>query len=396
MVYTFSYLGRYSYSSNITHVMSSFGVSHADAGLVTTFFFFAYGAGQFINGLLCKKYNKQTVFPVVLSVASLANILVYSGVPFSFFKYIWLVNGLFQSVLWSSVVSILADNLDEKHLKKSLVVLGSTTAAGTFITYLASSLFSSLGVFKGIFLFAAAVMLSVGLIWALCYKKTCAEAKAPGGRIEDKKEDANATSFVKKVPFTKIMLMTVIVFALFAVVCNFLKDGLQTWVTGMLKEIYGIGDSSSILISLILPLFSAACGIFTVLANKLIKNIVLLTSVFFAVTLALSAALKLLVNSSFAAAAILFGLIAFMSHSINTCITTILPLDFRGTGKAGLLSGILNGCCYAGSTVSSYGLGFAADRYGWDSAFVIFMAATGFAALAGLVAYIVTANAKRK
>ena len=394
VVYTFSYLGRYSYSSNITHVMNHFGVSHADAGLVTTFFFFAYGAGQFINGILCKKYNKRIVFPVVLTVASLANVLVFSGVPFRFFKYIWLMNGLFQSVLWSSIVSILADNLDERHLKKSLIVLGSTTAAGTFVTYFASFIFSSLNFFKGVFLFAAVVMFSVGLIWAFTYTKTCSDIKTALPDAVIKPETANET-LSSQAKFTKTMLMTVAVFALFAVVCNFLKDGLQTWVTGMLKEIYDIGDSVSILISLVLPLFSAACGIFTVLANKLIKNITLLAAVFFTITLGLAAVLKFFIGFSFVTSAILLGLIAFMSHSINTCITAILPLDFRGTGKAGLLSGILNGCCYAGSTISSYGLGSAADAFGWDSAFIIFIAVSGAAALTGYLAYLIIAKAKR-
>ena len=31
--------------------MGHYGVSHADAGLVSTMFFFAYGAGQIINGI---------------------------------------------------------------------------------------------------------------------------------------------------------------------------------------------------------------------------------------------------------------------------------------------------------------------------------------------------------
>ena len=54
-VYTFAYVGRYSYNANINLVIGDFGITHADAGLVTTFFFFAYGIGQVVNGLLCKK-----------------------------------------------------------------------------------------------------------------------------------------------------------------------------------------------------------------------------------------------------------------------------------------------------------------------------------------------------
>ena len=52
LVYTASYLGKYCYSCNLNGIMGHYGVSHADAGLVSTMFFFAYGAGQIINGIL--------------------------------------------------------------------------------------------------------------------------------------------------------------------------------------------------------------------------------------------------------------------------------------------------------------------------------------------------------
>ncbi|MBP5312596.1 MAG: MFS transporter, partial [Clostridia bacterium] len=341
LVYTVSYLGRYSFSSNITNIMDFFGVSHADAGLVTTFFFFAYGAGQFINGLLCKKYDKQILFPAVLITASLANVAVFAGIPFGAVKYVWLVNGIVQSVLWSSIVNILTDMLDEKHLKTSLVVLGSTTAAGTFITYFAGFLFTHLGRFMFIFLFAAIVMTAVGFVWAFSYKRICAEIKLY-------RPDANASSgdTAESQPgaaaagrFTKAMVASIIIFAVFAVICNFLKDGLQTWVPGMLKEIYGLEDSVAILVSLILPLLSAACGAFTVFARKYIKNTILLTAVLFAVCGVFSVALKLLIGVSFFLSAAFYGIIAFLSHCINTCITVVTPFHFKNTGRSGLLSG---------------------------------------------------------
>ena len=34
-----------------------------------------------------------------------------------------------------------------------------------------------------------------------------------------------------------------------------------------------------------------------------------------------------------------------------------------------MFAGILNGFCYVGSTISSYGLGFIAEHFGWSSVF---------------------------
>ena len=57
LVYACSYIGKLNYNASINQVMSFYNVDKDQAGLVGTFFFFAYGAGQVINGIFCKKYN---------------------------------------------------------------------------------------------------------------------------------------------------------------------------------------------------------------------------------------------------------------------------------------------------------------------------------------------------
>ena len=68
LVYTVSYLGKVNYSANITHIIKFYDISKAEAGLVPTFFFFAYGIGQVVNGLLCKKYNSRWTIFVSLGI----------------------------------------------------------------------------------------------------------------------------------------------------------------------------------------------------------------------------------------------------------------------------------------------------------------------------------------
>lgn len=67
IVYTCSYLGKLGYNANITQIEKAYSLSHATAGMVSTFFFFAYGIGQIVNGIFCKKYNvKWFVFGSLL------------------------------------------------------------------------------------------------------------------------------------------------------------------------------------------------------------------------------------------------------------------------------------------------------------------------------------------
>ena len=81
LVYSIAYFGRYSYNANITLIIDDYGVTKAQAGLVATFFFFAYGVGQVINGILSSRYNKRILFPTVLLVSSAINLALYFGAP---------------------------------------------------------------------------------------------------------------------------------------------------------------------------------------------------------------------------------------------------------------------------------------------------------------------------
>ena len=108
LVYTCSYIGKLGYNANITQIESEFGITHAESGSVGTIFFFAYGAGQIINGIFCKKYNlKYTVFFSLL-ISSVCNFVLPFLNKFAYFKYIWLINGASLSFLWTMLARFLS------------------------------------------------------------------------------------------------------------------------------------------------------------------------------------------------------------------------------------------------------------------------------------------------
>ena len=60
-------------------------------------------------------------------------------------------------------------------------------------------------------------------------------------------------------------------------------------------------------------------------------------------------------------------------HAVNNVITSMAPVYMRDKVNSGALSGVLNGFCYVGSTVSAYGLGTIAERWGWQPVFYLFL-----------------------
>ena len=99
LMYTTCYLGKVNYSANITQVMDFYNVTKAEAGVVPTFLFFAYGIGQVVNGLLCKKYNMKWMIFAGLFISSIVNLIIAVSTNFAIIKWLWLVNGFSLSIL---------------------------------------------------------------------------------------------------------------------------------------------------------------------------------------------------------------------------------------------------------------------------------------------------------
>jgi sugar phosphate permease len=65
--------------------------------------------------------------------------------------------------------------------------------------------------------------------------------------------------------------------------------------------------------------------------------------------------------------------------------------------ESGRIAGLLNGFCYLGSTISSYGLGVIADNHGWDSVFYLLFAVCVFVCLvAAVYTFVLKRQEKRK
>ena len=363
LCYTASYVGRYSFNANINPIMEEYGVTHGDAGLVTTCFFFAYGAGQIINGFLCQYYPKRQVIAGALAVSAIINLTAFAGLPFAAFKFLWFANGASLSVLWSSLVLTISERVSTDRLDFSIIVMNSTVAAGNFLAYALASLFSGLGVFRLSFLVAALLTAVSATLWILFYPAvTDLPLQTRTGRPEKKKD---------KPKMEKSLLTVLILLGIFAVAVNLIKDGLHTWTPSVLSETYGFANGNSVLLTMVINIASiGGTWLVTVLKKKVRDFAVLSALLYCGIALFLGATLIRL-EKSFLTVFSCFLLIIILSHAINAVITGVAPMLYRRQCNPGLLSGLLNGCCYVGSTISSYGLGSIADAGGWHGAFLL-------------------------
>ncbi len=384
--YTVAYVGRLNYNASMVEILSQLGTTKEAAGTVSSFFFFAYGAGQLVNGLLSKKYNTRYSVAIALAASCIINLAMTVCQGIDSMKYLWFFNGVFQSILWSSLIKTLSDNLADSKLSKAVMVMSTTVASGTFAAYGFAALFSYLGLnWTTIFYVASVLVGAVAVLWFIGMS-TLQKAKT--------EKETIGTKATGKLSFTPVFVVSVAVILISAVTNGFIKDGITTWVPSILKEEFGVPSSLSIIVTLLLPVLSIFGTSLVNALHKKQKDENALNGIFYFVTIILTVLIILTLNlKSVPLTLVLFGGIACLMSAVNNVITSVVPLYSRDKIDSGLSAGLLNTFCYIGSTMATSMLGKIADTKGWNNVFICILI---FTVVSFLVCFISALLNKRR
>ena len=385
--YTAAYVARLNYNASMVEILSQMGTTKEAAGTVSSFFFFAYGAGQFINGLLSKRYNTRYSVAVALSASCIINLAMTFCQGIDAMKYLWFFNGVFQSVLWSSLIKTLSDNLDDSKLSKAVMVMSTTVASGTFAAYGLAALFSYLRFdWTIIFYVASALVGAVAVLWFI--------GMGTVGKVNTEKE-INEAKAKSKLSFTPVFVISIAVILISAISNGFIKDGITTWVPSILKEEFGVSSSLSIIVTLLLPVLSIFGTSLVNALHKKQKDENALNGIFYFVSIIFTVLIILTLNlKSVPLTLLLFGGIACLMSAVNNVITSIVPLYSRDKIDSGFSAGLLNTFCYIGSTLATSMLGRIADTKGWNDVFICILIFTAVSFAVCLVSAILNKRAK--
>lgn len=377
LAYTAAYVGRLNFNASIVAIISDLGVTKADAGLVSSFFFFAYGAGQLVNGILSKRYNAKVMIFISLICSAVFNLLMPLTGSISAMKFIWMGNGIVQSVLWSTLIKTLSDYVSDKKLPKAIVAMSTTVALGTLVAYGISSLSVNFGTWQAVFYIASVVLIISAFIWITLF-----------GKSPKKLEQAEKAKD-EKIKTPRIVLLALFITAFAGIANGFIKDGINTWVPSVLYEEFGVSQSFSILLTLFLPMVSTMGAAIAKKIHEKIPSHAGMNFIFYTFSALLCGGILLSLKiHSIVAVMLCFVCVACGMAMINNVITSMFALDYRRLLNAGFAAGLLNTFCYVGSTVTSYSLGAVAQSSGWNAVFLIMLGVCVFAAAICLIGII--------
>ena len=387
-VYIAAYVGRLSYAASMVGIMEATGASKPDAGLVSTFFYFTYGCGQLVNAFLCKYYKPRPMIAGVLCVSICANILAALVQDVTIIKYIWLVNGAAQSVLWCTLIELISHKVPTEHRRKAILAMSLTVACGTTTIYATAAICMARGKVFLTFWIAAAVLLIAALGW-LFITRVLPEMPEVQKKVETAQSGAKVRS--------RVSLAAIVPFAvcgLLAIGNGFMKDTMVTWVPSLLYDEFALPSSYSVLITLVLPLLSV-CGSAIALAmhKKIASYNIMQAILFFCAAIAFTGVYLSYLGHVMLTTVLFAAMNAIVMASVNNIITSMIPLE-RGSG-AGLFAGVMDAFCYVGSTMSGFVPGLIIEKWGFGTLLPILPCCALFLAVFTVVVTAISAKGKK-
>lgn len=341
LTYFSLYLGRLNFSAGMSDMIENGGFSKAEPGLVPAAFFCSYGFGQFFSGLLGDRFSpKLLVFTGVLGSSPLNLAFPFcSSVPLM--AAIWFVNGLAQSLVWAPMARLIADRASGTQCVRIILLLSTTSPAGTLCAYGLSAVTIQTGGWQASFWFAAVFLFLVSLFWLIGVLRLERLADLHG--TPEPPPPPRKQEHEKGGSLLHILIPSgLLILLLGACLHGTLKDGLTTWIPTYLTEAFSISPSFSVALTTVMPIVNLL-GVF--LANRLnerLGNEAFTASFFFGVALLSILILTLFGSSSLVLSVLLFAIVTSAMTAANTVFNSILPLHFRQHSAVSTATGALN------------------------------------------------------
>ena len=378
MLYSTAYLNRLNLSAALGSVMTALDLNATRAGVLPSAFAITYAAGQMVNGALVDRLNPVRYMKIGLIGSAICNLLMGLSNGFGMLLALCLINGVFQSMLWTPVVRLVAMHFGQEERPKANILISITLIIGHLGAWAISGYMSSILNWRASFAVPAFIVIPVVLIagWLLREVKVEPASAAP----KNAKEAGASIRGAVGMYWVSGFLMMLVVSVLF----GFVRDGIRTWAPQILGEISGDGMSATTL-SLIIPLINALgmMGSYVLqrmpgLRNRRIVAMLMTAGMVFCALLCGAKGVAL--------CALLMGISCACMSGVEPLMTTLIPMEYEREKLIGLSAGLMDSLIYVGSALAGVAAGFIRQSMGLNALFLSWAAAAIIAAVLAALA----------
>ena len=392
LVYFASYFTRKGFAAVMAGMISAGVIDKSLGGFIGMGLFICYGVGQLISGYLGDKIKPRDLIFIGLGLSCACNLLMPLVSNTTLMIPIWAVNGLGQAMLWPPIVRMLADSLDHERFVRANLLVTSAAHVATIILYLYVPVCLKFFAWETVFFTASALAVVTLLIFAVSMALVVRKASVAQPEIKDTPTPVSLKTAEDFDIFLKRAIGAGFIPILICIVMmGFLRDGIESWLPTLYSEAFARDASESVLVSVLLPIFSMlSISIITVLhKTALFGNEVRGSLVIFAAAAVTCIPLSILIGSDSAdiriVCLVLAALVCGFMHAINFLLISCLPGRFSEMGRSATASGLCNACVYVGAAISMYGIA-ATSTFGWNVTAITWIGISAVGVIATLVA----------
>ncbi len=361
--YFVSYLTRLNYGSLMLEMERSLNISNTLLSMAVTGSAVTYGVGQIVSGFLGDKISpKRLIFSGLVTTAAM-NFLIPAAAPNVYLMTAaWCVNGAAQAMMWPPIVVIMSEALTAGEYNKTSIMVSCGGYAGNIAVYLLSPLMIRISTWQSVFFICG----GFALLMALAVSFLCPDVRS--GKRAEAPEKKNAGIRGILTPFL-IFVMLGVAFE------GALREGILTWMPTYISDTYNLGSEISILSGVILPIFSTASVIISmVIYEHFIKNPLHYAALMLVIGAVFSGLLYVLTGQSALLSVISFAVITAAMHGASLMLTAMIPPLYIKKGNVSTVSGIINAATYVGSALSGVGTAALSSAFGWTAVTVVWAA----------------------
>ena len=377
LIYSTAYFNRLNLSAALGSMMEALNLSATVAGILPSAFAITYAAGQMVNGALVDRLNPVRHMQIGLIGSALCNLLLGLSSHFGMLMAACLLNGCFQSMLWTPIVCLLAMNFDNESRPKANICVSLTLILGHLGAWALSGYMSGILSWRASFTVPALLVVPVIPLSAWLFKdahKTLAPAAHKSGESEKTSmRDAMGIYWVSGF----ILLLVV------SVLYGFVRDGIRTWAPQILGEIGGNAVNATT-ITLLIPLINAlgVIGSYALrrvpgLRNRRIVSLLMAAGTVFCGFLCGVSGMIL--------CALVMGVVCACMSGIDPIMTSLIPMEYDREKLIGLSAGLVDSFIYVGSALAGVLAGFIRESWGMDALFIGWAVAAAVGAVLAMV-----------
>lgn len=372
MLYCASYFIRTCYAATIAPLAEEGIYSKGEIGLIGTAFFICYGVGQLISGLIGDKINPFFMVIFGSMLGAVCCFLMPAAGSLGVLIGVWAANGLFQSMLWSPILRVFSETIDESLSKKAILNIALSLPVGTVLAYLMSSMIIKYLNWKYVFIFEGSVVV-IAVLFA-GFAIFCSEKDIEKVPVIQK-QNAEAHNNVNKKGLAAVAVSSGLLFIMIpSFLHGMMRDGITNWVPAMISEVYGVSTSFSVFVTIALPIFNAfGAYLVTPLYKKLGENEMKTAGVTGFAALVPLLIMLFMNKLPVYVIIVLLAVTTSVMYALNYLIISLVPVRFSKFGFTSGIRGILNSGAHIGCALSSYGFGAISEKAGWSAVIIVWI-----------------------